>query len=139
MDDPTFTVMMGMKSPPSLPPPLSPSLPPSYLSLLQKTATYCAQRAEQILELAMRWAPAETSSILQEYIRRVGVASTGLAHHSGVSLATAQINKYFQLNSQNEFLPVSEETWTLPHLFSLLPLTIIFHPPLLLPDRKSVV
>ena len=50
----------------------------------------------------MRWSPRETTSILLEYVRTVASS----AHHSGVSLATAQINKYFHLNSQNEFLPV---------------------------------
>ena len=68
----------------------------------QKTVSYFAQRVEQILELAMRWSPRETTSILLEYVRSVASST----HHSGVSLATAQINKYFDLNPHNKHLPV---------------------------------
>ncbi|CAI8048545.1 Phosphatidylinositol 4-kinase alpha [Geodia barretti] len=67
----------------------------------EKTVSYFAQRVEQILELAMRWSPRETTSILLEYVR--SVASS--AHHSGVSLATAQINNYFDLNPHNKHVP----------------------------------
>ena len=52
----------------------------------------------------MRWSPRETTSILLEYVRSV----VGSTHHSGVSLATAQINKYFYLNPHNKHLPVRE-------------------------------
>lgn len=89
------------------------------LSLIsQKTVSYFAQRVEQILELAMRWSPRETTSILLEYVR--SVASS--AHHSGVSLATAQINKYFDLNPHNKHLPVRDFHYSLDwsHFWNML-------------------
>ena len=52
----------------------------------------------------MQWSPRETTSILLEYVRSVA----GPTHHTGISLATAQINKQFQLNPHNKHVPVSE-------------------------------
>jgi len=80
---------------------------PENVQKREKTVGYFARRCEQILELAIKWAPIETKAILEDYICQLSIATTGLTHHSGVSLAAAQISKHFEFNQLSEHLPTS--------------------------------
>lgn len=58
-----------------------------------------AERCQGIAEVAMKWAPQQTRSHLQDYLNQV--PSSGMWHHSGLALAAESVLKYTGLNIQS--------------------------------------
>eukprot|EP00731_Ephydatia_muelleri_P032328 Em0023g835a len=80
---------------------------PEKVDKREKTVSYFATRCQQIVDLAMKWAPAQCKAILQEYLHRTSSASLGLHHHTGVSLAASQLYKHIELNVNSKHIPAA--------------------------------
>ncbi|EEB20254.1 Phosphatidylinositol 4-kinase alpha, putative [Pediculus humanus corporis] len=65
-----------------------------------------AARCKGIVQEAMKWTPQATRSHLQDYLNQL--SSSGLWHHSGLSLAIESVLQYTGLNSQSA--PLSSST-----------------------------
>ena len=63
-----------------------------------------AARCKGIVQEAMKWTPQATRSHLQDYLNQL--SSSGLWHHSGLSLAIESVLQYTGLNSQSAPLSV---------------------------------
>jgi phosphatidylinositol 4-kinase len=57
-----------------------------------------AARCGEVIQEAVKWAPNQTQSLLQDYITRLELSIGGLQHHTGVCLATECAVKYAGLN-----------------------------------------
>ncbi|XP_068726230.1 phosphatidylinositol 4-kinase alpha-like [Montipora capricornis] len=57
-----------------------------------------AARCSGIIMEAIKWAPETTRSLLQDYIMKLENASQGVAHHTGLSLATENVLQFAGLN-----------------------------------------
>eukprot|EP00731_Ephydatia_muelleri_P032323 Em0023g830a len=80
---------------------------PEKMDKREKSVSYIATRCQQIVDLAMKWAPAQCKAILQEYLHRTSSASLGLHHHTGVSLAASQLYKHIELNVNSKHIPAA--------------------------------
>jgi len=71
---------------------------------LQSIVKDFAERCQGIVEVAMKWAPQQTRSHLQDYLNQM--PSSGMWHHSGLALAAESVLKFTGLNLQSAPLGV---------------------------------